>query len=75
MRLQPFHKNVQPLPVDEIKVFLQVSHVDVAFAELQLSTRVVVNVVDTHLLHDAKASLREPIQHSKPNAREAGEDY
>ena len=46
------------LPVNEVKVFLQVSWVNVALAELQLSSRVVVNVVNTHFFHDAKASLR-----------------
>lgn len=29
-----------------------------AFAKLQLSSRVVVNVVNTHFIHDAKSSLR-----------------
>lgn len=46
------------LPVNEAEVFLQVSRVDVGFAKLQLSSRVVVNVVNTHFLHDAKTSLR-----------------
>lgn len=46
------------LPVNEVKVFLQVSLVNVALAELQLSSRIVVNVVNTHFLHDAKTSLR-----------------
>lgn len=46
------------LPVNQIKVFLQVSRVNMAFAELQLSPRVVVDIVDTHFLHDAKTSLR-----------------
>lgn len=46
------------LPVNEVKVFLQVLWVNVALAELQLSSRVVVNVVDTHFIHDAKTSLR-----------------
>lgn len=46
------------LPVNEVKVFLQVSWVNMALAELQLSSRVVVNVVNTHFFHDAKTSLR-----------------
>lgn len=46
------------LPVNEAEIFLQVSCVDMALAELQLSARVVVNVVNTHFLHDAKTSLR-----------------
>lgn len=49
---------VRGLPVNDVKVFLKVSWVNVGFAELQLSPRVVVNVVDTHFLHDAKTSLR-----------------
>ena len=49
---------VRELPLNEIKVFLQVSWVNMAFAELQLSPRVVVNVVDTHFLHDAETTLR-----------------
>lgn len=44
-------------PADEGKIFLQVSRINVALAELQLSLRVVVNVVHAHLLHDAKTSL------------------
>lgn len=46
------------IPVDEVEIFLQVSGVDMALTELQLSPRVVVNVINTHLLHDAKTSLR-----------------
>lgn len=46
------------LPVHGGKVFLQVSSVNVGLAELQLSSRVVVNVVDTHFVHDAKTSLK-----------------
>lgn len=46
------------LPVNEVKEFLQVSWVNVGLAELQLSTRVVVNIVDTHFLHDAKTALK-----------------
>lgn len=46
------------LPVNEVKIFLQVSLVNVALAELQLGMGVVVNVVDTHFLHDAKTTLR-----------------
>lgn len=46
------------LPVNEAEVFLQVTRVDVGLAELQLSSGVVVNVVNTHFLHDAKTSLR-----------------
>lgn len=49
---------VRVLPVNEVKVFLQVSGVNVALAELQLSAGVVVDVVNAHLLHDAKTSLR-----------------
>ncbi len=49
---------VRVLPVNEVKEFLQVFCVDVGFAELQLSSRVVVNVVNTHFLHDAKTSLK-----------------
>ena len=49
---------MQSLPVNEVKVFLKVSRVNMALAELQLSTRIVVNVVNTHFLHDAKTSLR-----------------
>lgn len=37
---------------------LQVVLVHVGLAELQLGPRVVVHVVDTHLLHDSEASLR-----------------
>lgn len=47
------------LPVNDIKVFLQISWINMAFAELQLSPRIVMNVVDTHFLHDAKTSLRK----------------
>lgn len=49
---------VRVLPVNEVKVFLQVSWVNMGLAELQSSSRIVVNVVDTHFLHDAKTSLR-----------------
>lgn len=45
------------LPVNKAKVLLQVFWFDVALAQLQLSSRVVVNVVNTHFLHDAKTSL------------------
>lgn len=50
--------SLRVLPVNEVKVFLQVSRVNVALAELQLGSGVVVNVVNTHFLHDAKTSLR-----------------
>lgn len=49
---------VRALPANGVKVFLQVSCVDVGLAELQLSSRIVVNVVNTHFLHDAKTSLK-----------------
>lgn len=54
-----FKEGMTSTPVNEAKIFLQVSEVHVALAELQLSSRVVVNVVHTHLLHDAKTSLGE----------------
>lgn len=50
-------REMKSAPVNEAKIFLQVSEVHVALAELQLRSRVVVNVVHTHLLHDAKPSL------------------
>ena len=50
------------LPVNEIKVFLQVSWVNVGFAELQLSPRVVVNVVDAHFICDAETALRRHVK-------------
>lgn len=61
------------LPVSGLKVFLQVFGVDVGLAQLQLGSRVVVNVVDAHFVHDAKTSLRrrrdsdagEDIQHQE----------
>lgn len=55
-----FHSKffVRVLPVNEVKVFLKVSWVNVGFAQLKMSPRVVLNVVDTHFLHDAKTSLR-----------------
>lgn len=46
------------LPVNEVKIFLQVSRVDVGLAQLQLGARVVVDVVNAHFLHDAETSLR-----------------
>lgn len=46
------------LPVDEVKIFLKVSWVNVGFAQLKMGPRVVVNIVDAHFLHDAKTSLR-----------------
>lgn len=45
-------------PAHGAEVLLQVIHVHVGLAELQHGSRVVVNVVDAHLLHDAKSSLR-----------------
>lgn len=52
-----FKRDAFVLPADEAEILLQVSRVDVALAELQLSPRVVVNVVHTHFIHDAKTSL------------------
>lgn len=49
---------MRALPANGVKVSLQVSRVYVGLAELQLSSRIVVNVVDTHFLHDAKTSLK-----------------
>ena len=46
------------LPVNGLKVLLQVVGVHVGLAQLQLGPRVVVNVVDAHFVHDAKTSLR-----------------
>lgn len=48
-------------PVNEGEVFLQVCWVDVGLAELQMRARVVVDVVDTHFLINAKASLRRDL--------------
>lgn len=52
-----FKRDAFVLPADEAEKPLQASRVDVALAELQLSPRVVVNVVHTHFIHDAKTSL------------------
>lgn len=45
------------LPVDKVEVPVQVAWIHSAFAQLQLGLGVVVHVVHTHLLQDAKASL------------------
>lgn len=50
--------DVCTLPVNEAEIFLQVIQVHVALAQLQLSARVVVDVVDAHFLHDAETTLR-----------------
>lgn len=47
------------LPVDETEVFLQIICVHVALAQLQLSTGVIMDVIDTHLFHDPKTTLRK----------------
>lgn len=44
-------------PAHGAEVLLQVLHVHVGLAELQQGSRVVVDVVHTHLLHDAESSL------------------
>lgn len=49
---------MRALPANGVEVSLQVFRVYVGLAELQLSSRIVVNVVDTHFLHDAKTSLK-----------------
>lgn len=46
------------IPVHGGEVLLQVTRVHVGLAELQLSSGVVVHVVDAHFLHDAETSLR-----------------
>lgn len=45
-------------PVHGSEVLLQVCHVHVGLAELQHGLGVVVNVVDTHFIHDSISSLR-----------------
>lgn len=45
------------IPVHGGEVLLQVTRVHVGLAELQLSSGVVVHVVDAHFLHDAETSL------------------
>lgn len=45
-------------PVHGGEELLQVVRVHVGLAELQLGPRVVVHVVDAHLIHDAEAPLR-----------------
>lgn len=69
---------VRVLPVNEVKVFLKVSWVNMGFAQLKMSPRVVMNVVDTHFLHDAKTSLRRPTDlkgDKKKKVNERREDY
>lgn len=46
------------VPVDEAEVLLQVAGIHVTLAQLQLGAGVVVHVVHTHLLHNAKATLK-----------------
>lgn len=45
------------LPVHKVEVPVQVARIHSAFAQLQLGLGVVVHVVHTHLLQDAKPSL------------------
>lgn len=52
-------QTVRVAPVNGVEVFLQVFWVHVTLAQLQLGARIVVNVVNTHLLHYAEASLRK----------------
>lgn len=57
-------------PVHGSEELLQVVRVHVGLAELQLGPRVVVHVVDAHLLHDAEAPLRtdrKRVQRSNPH--------